>query len=329
MTNLEYLPAPLREKARFCCWRYEERNGRKTKVPYNPRTGGMAQSNNPETFAPLPIAAGAMQNYDGLGVGIFSDLGAIDIDHCVADGVPSELARDIILTMNSYTELSPSGTGIRILFWAPGFQYDTERYYINNQKRGLEVYIAGCTKKYVTVTGNVYGIEEIAERSAQLQQVLEKYMVRPAGATPTAGAGVTDQPLELDDAALLERAKRARNGDRFARLWAGDRTGYQSRSEADLALCNQLAFWTARDTARMDRLFRQSGLMRDKWDRRQSGSTYGAITIANAVRNCWEVYDPKHVKHPPISRRSKNPCAPMTFQMRVMPKYSPADIKTT
>ena len=313
MTNLEYLPAPLREKARFCCWRYEERNGRKTKVPYNPRTGGMAQSNNPETFAPLPIAAGAMQNYDGLGVGIFSDLGAIDIDHCVADGVPSELARDIILTMNSYTELSPSGTGIRILFWAPGFQYDTERYYINNQKRGLEVYIAGCTKKYVTVTGNVYGIEEIAERSAQLQQVLEKYMVRPAGATPTAGAGVTDQPLELDDAALLERAKRARNGDRFARLWAGDRTGYQSRSEADLALCNQLAFWTARDTARMDRLFRQSGLMRDKWDRRQSGSTYGAITIANAVRNCWEVYDPKHVKHPPNFQTVQESLRPHDF----------------
>ncbi len=290
MTNLEYLPAPLRERASFCCWRYEERNGRRTKVPYNPRTGGMAQSNNPETFAPLAVAAGAMERYDGLGVGIFGDLGAIDIDHCIGDAGPSELARDIILTMDSYTELSPSGTGIRILFWAPDFQYDTGRYYINNQKRGLEVYIAGCTKKYVTVTGNVYGIEEMAERSAQLQQVLEKYMVRP---TVTAVNSPPAQTVEQDDVALLERAKSARNGDRFARLWAGDICGYQSQSEADLALCNQLAFWTGRDPARMDRLFRQSGLMRDKWDRRQSGSTYGAITIQNAIRSCGEVYEPR------------------------------------
>ena len=290
MTHLENLPILLRESACFCCWRYEERNGRMTKVPYNPRTGGMAQSNNPETFAPLPVAAGAMQNYDGLGVGIFGDLGAIDIDHCIGDDGPSELARDIILTMDSYTELSPSGTGVRILFWAPDFQYDTGRYYINNQKRGLEVYIAGCTRKYVTVTGNVYGIEEMAQRSAQLQQVLDKYMVRPAA---TAVNSPPAQTVARDDAALLERAKRARNGDRFARLWAGELCGYQSQSEADLALCNQLAFWTGRDPARMDRLFRQSGLMRDKWDRRQSGSTYGAITIANAIRNCREVYEPQ------------------------------------
>ena len=313
MTHLENLPIPLRESACFCCWRYEERNGRRTKVPYNPRTGGTAQSNNPETFAPLPVAAGAMQNYDGLGVGIFGDLGAIDIDHCIVDGVPSELARDIIQTMKGYTELSPSGTGIRILFWAPGFRYDTERYYINNQKRGLEVYIAGCTKKYVTVTGNVYGSEEMAERSAQLQQVLDKYMVRPAVATPTAGAGVPDQPLELDDAALLQRARSARNGDRFSRLWEGDSTGYQSQSEADMALCNQLAFWTGRDAARMDRLFRRSGLMRDKWDRRQSGSTYGAITIANAVRNCQEVYEPKHAKHPPNFQTLQESLRPHDF----------------
>lgn len=159
MTNANNLPAALRERGLFCCWRYERREGsdKPTKVPYNPRTGGRAQSTNPDTFAPLDEALTAAQSgYDGLGVGIFGRLGAIDIDHCMdGGGRPSELARDICGMMGAYTEISPSGRGLRILFTVPdGFQYDKARYYINNQERDLEVYIAGSTSKYVTVTGN-------------------------------------------------------------------------------------------------------------------------------------------------------------------------------
>lgn len=159
--NVNNLPAQLRETGLFCCWRYEGRNGKPTKVPYNPRTGGKAQSTNPQTFAPLPVALEALERggYDGLGVGIFGSLGAIDIDHCVDEaGNISPMALDIVRTMNTYTEFSPSGKGLRILFTVPeGFQYDKARYYINNQKIGLEVYIAGCTNKFVTLTGNVLG----------------------------------------------------------------------------------------------------------------------------------------------------------------------------
>lgn len=308
MTNLENLPAPLRENARFCCWRYEERDGKRTKVPYNPRTGGRAQSNNPDTFAPLDVAAQAMGRYDGLGVGIFDALAAVDIDHCMGeDGTPTEMACDILSIMGSYSEISPSGKGIRILFYAPGFQYDTEKYYINNQKLGLEVYIAGCTKKFVTVTGTVLLDLEMAQRNDEIQEVLEKYMLRPArnqGAPIDWDAPISDAPSPgLDDLALLQRAKAAKNGPQFSALWDGDTSGYKSASEADLALCNMLAFWTGKDPARMDRLFRQSGLMRDKWDRRQSGTTYGAITIQNAIRNCREVYTPGR----PAERRRTNP----------------------
>lgn len=160
MIQVDNLPAELRENGLFCCWRYEKRgDGKPTKVPYNPRTGGKAQSTNPATFAPLAVALETMERggYDGIGVGVFGTLGAIDIDHCIDDdGVISEMALDIMRTMNAYTERSPSGKGIRILFKVPeGFQYDKARYYINNQKIGLEVYIAGCTHKFVTLTGDV------------------------------------------------------------------------------------------------------------------------------------------------------------------------------
>lgn len=303
MTDINNLPAALRETGLFCCWRYETRQGadKPTKVPYNPRTGSRAKSTDPATFAPLTAALAAVDScgYDGIGVGLFGRLGAIDIDHCLDEaGRPSALAQDIVHTMGAYTEVSPSGRGLRILFTVPeGFRYDKARYYINNQGLGLEVYIAGATQKYVTVTGAALtpgqGLEE---RGAQLRSVLDQYMVRPRSEKPTPAG----RPLDWDspvgapeeDAALVERAKRARNGAQFAALWAGDTTGYKSHSEADVALCNALAFWTGRDAARMDRLFRQSGLMREKWDRPQSGSTYGAITIQNAVSSTRQVYDP-------------------------------------
>ena len=75
-------------------------------------------------------------------------------------------------------------------------------------------------------------------------------------------------PLSVSDADVVARASRARNGAQFAALWAGDwRSRYGSQSEADLALCSHLAFWCDGDAARVDTLFRQSGLMREKWNR--------------------------------------------------------------
>ena len=101
------------------------------------------------------------------------------------------------------------------------------------------------------------------------------------------------EPVALDDLQMIEKAKRSKGGAKFSALWRGDASGYKSPSEADQALCNILAFWTNRNPNRMDRLFRQSGLMRKKWDRRQSGSTYGALTIQNAISDARSGYDPR------------------------------------
>lgn len=298
MLKPENLPSKLCNIGQFCCWRYEERDGKRTKVPYNPRTGGRAQSTNPATFAPLIVALESAKQgkYDGIGVGIFGILGAIDIDHCINDnGELSEMALDIKNTMQAYTEYSPSGKGFRILFTVPpNFQYDKARYYINNRKAGLEVYIAGCTKKYVTVTGNTLtpGMD-LEERGEQLAKILEKYMLRSAkdGKKPTQNPSITEI---LDDSELIERAKRSKRGREFSALMNGDTSAYDGDdSRADIALCNMLAFWTGRDAARIDRIFRTSGLMREKWDRPTSGSTYGAITIRNAINTIHQAYDPK------------------------------------
>jgi len=104
------------------------------------------------------------------------------------------------------------------------------------------------------------------------------------------------KPVALDDEKLLERAKAASNGADFQRLWAGVTTDYNSdHSGADMAFCCRLAFWTGRDAERMDRLFRASGLMRDKWDgvHHSDDSTYGGKTISRAIAKTSEVYTPK------------------------------------
>ena len=110
--------------------------------------------------------------------------------------------------------------------------------------------------------------------------------------SPTTGAADVDVDLEDED--LLEKATSASNGEKFERLWNGNTAGYDSQSEADMALCCLLAFWTGGDRTQMDQLFRQSGLLREKCDEVHyaDGSTYGEKTIERAIATTSEFYDP-------------------------------------
>lgn len=316
--NFSALPKEVREQGLFCCWRLEQRENSTTKVPYNPMTGGHAQSNNPATFTTFDNACSRMQDYTGLGIGIFNGICAIDLDDCITDsGYYTPEAAAIVELMHSYTEISPSGNGLHILFRAEGFQYDKDRYYIMNHEAGIEVYVAGATKKYLTVTGNVAHDLPFGDCTEELKVLLERYMVNGRKDSIDGRNGVNGRNdfygvnPTLDDDALLEKASNSRNGAAFQRLWSGDISGYKSQSEADMALCSTLAFWTGCNAEQMDRLFRRSGLMREKWDRRQSGTTYGGITIQNAIRGCTSVYEPKTGENIPLKEEKSAGFAPL------------------
>ncbi|WP_224450449.1 hypothetical protein [Haloprofundus salilacus] len=98
----------------------------------------------------------------------------------------------------------------------------------------------------------------------------------------------------LSDSEVIEKAVGASNGAKFERLWNGNTSGYDSNSEADMALSCLLAFWSGGNKAQMDRLFRRSGLLRGKWDdvHYADGSTYGEKTIERAVQTTSEFYTP-------------------------------------
>ncbi|HHW37089.1 MAG TPA: nucleoside triphosphatase [Bacillales bacterium] len=291
------LPKELRDNGVFCLWKYEERKGqvKPAKVPYQV-SGKRAQSNNKCTFSDYSDAVAVVSRYDGLGLGIFRGFSAVDVDHCAnADGTLTATGQAIVdIFTNCYIEKSPSGTGLRILFKVTGFKYEVAKYYINNSKLGVEVYVYGATKKYVTVTGNVYQQGDVLEAAPQLQTLLDTFMLRTV--KPSEAYSAEEQSAEtasfLSDESVIEKAKAAKNGAAFTKLWEGDISGYPSQSEADLALCSNLAFWCGRDTVQMDRLFRRCGLYRDKWDRPQSGSTYGQITLEKAASLCSSVYQP-------------------------------------
>lgn len=289
--NPDNVPEYLKQNALFCLWKYgQDEKGRPTKHPYNPHNPRyMAKVSDSKTFAPFGTALAAAEKvggFDGLGVGLFGGIVAgIDIDHCITDGKFSDMALDIIKTMDAYTEKSPSGEGVRILFQVnSAFVYDKAKYYTKRDAVGLEVYTA---QRYLTVTGNAVLKREITDKTDALQLILDKYMVRP-----TQKSAQLPAPVVLTDAELIEKARNAKNGAEFVALYdRGDTSAYNNDdSSADLALCNMLAFWTNRDAGRMDLLFRQSALMRSKWTQRRGPDTYGNMTIQKAISACSVVY---------------------------------------
>jgi putative DNA primase/helicase len=158
-----------------------------------------------------------------------------------------------------------------------------------NRKGKIELYSHG---RYFTVTGA--HLEDtpttIEARQEELTALHREIFAKPKEPPRPAGPGPT---LELSDRELLDKAHQANDGEKFSKLWAGKWQGdYPSESEATAALLNKLVFWFGPDPARIDRLFRQSGLMRDKWDRPQSGSTWGALEIQKAIDRTTETYNP-------------------------------------
>lgn len=292
--NFVNIPDALKQSASFCVWKLEKRSGRPTKVPYNPKTGNMAKTNDPDTFTDFKTAmkAYAIGGWDGIGYRVSEGIGAIDIDHCIReDGSLNDVAASILgIFSTAYFERSPSGTGLRGFFkLSPDFAYDKTVYYINNRKHGLEVYLPGTTNRFVTVTGDMFRPGTVERDDDALKTALDTFMKRS-----TRVSNKTIEPASyLDDEGVIAHASASASGDKFKALYEGHwEEGYDSQSDADMAFVSMLCFWCGNVEEQIDRIFRSSGLMRDKWDRMTGDRTYGQITIRNAIASTSEIYTP-------------------------------------
>ncbi len=297
------VPAALRERPQWVCWKCITRDGKQTKCPVNPRGGGPADSTDPTTWASFDEAVAAWRGgngYAGIGFVFAADdpFTGVDLDGCIDEGgnlVAS--AREIIYSLNSYTEVSPSGRGVKVFIAArkpSGIGCKSKA--IAGFKE-TEVY---DHDRFFTVTGrHLVGTPlAIEDRQTQLQSLCQRLW--PKKRVPHLNGTAASAGFSGDDEALIKRASAAKNGELFSRLWAGDTSQHgDDHSGADQALCNLLAFWTGKDAARMDRLFRRSGLFREKWDERRGDRTYGQMTIDSAIVGCEEVFTPRERAKPP------------------------------
>jgi hypothetical protein len=275
------LPEELLRWRRFMTWKPERAGMRWDKPPRDARTGYRASKTDPShwsTFAQAIDGLGAERTI-GLGFIVNADdpFCFVDLDRCrdPETGTIEEWAREIIRHLDSYTEASPSGRGIRII--VKGALPPCGR------KRGsIEMYDNACS--FLTLTGHrIDGTPAtIEDRQPHLLELHRSVFGERPKVAPLPAAS----PLPaIADEQLIERAHAARNGAKFTALWRGDWAGYPSQSEADLALCRILSFWGA-GHEQLDRLFRRSGLYRpEKWDRthHSNGQTYGQGTIDVAV----------------------------------------------
>jgi len=310
--NYQAIPQEMKDLSHWVNWKYywDESQQRWTKLPLNPITGTGAKQNDPATWGTFSSSCGHVWNNPDLGLGFeigskaagrSSGLFCVDLDHVLENGkIEDAAAREIFETLDSYTEISPGGDGLHI--WIKADVTEERRKRVGP----IEMYGDG---RYITVTGNLYGTRTtIEERTAEINELIDKYLTAepkpppssvatnqaaPAAAydpwAAAANAGTSWAPDTDDD---IIRKMCDRNPDAAA-LWKGDMSsapkkanGTPDQSAADQALTNHLAYWANYDAATVDRLFRRSGLMRDKWDKLHDPAhnrTYGQMTIDNAL----------------------------------------------
>lgn len=292
------IPSSLRALPRWVCWRVQPRGeGKPAKIPVDARNGRDASVTSSTTWSVLEVALERFRNDINItGIGfVFSaedHLTGIDIDDCrdPETGIVADWAQTIIDGLDSYSEISPSGTGVKVFIKAvaPGTE---------SRRNKVEIY---STARYFTVTGDMLKPDcEVMRRQEELDNLYqlifgEVAVPQPVTiSTPAEIARKLALVQAMSDEQIITLAMEAANGAKFNRLWHGeliDLGGDHSR--ADMSLCTLLTYWTRGDAVRVDRLFRRSGLMRPKWNERRGAMTYGARTVSEAVAIISVLYDP-------------------------------------
>lgn len=289
----------LKKRPVWLRWQWEERKEGKSKTKRP-----LAKVNDSSTWR---LFKDVEKDTKGDGIGFaFAELKngyvlcGIDIDGSEGHTVENKLQSEILnIFRNTYAEKSPSDIGSHIVLAAKTSELPPdykERYSFRNDKIGVECYISGLTNRYFTYTGKRIpeNSENISDMTAELLRFLDTYMKKDTGkgeskllapakeSTKPSVTKVSAAELSMDK--LLEKARQAKNGSTFSALYdIGDTSKYNNdESRADLALCKHLAWWLQGDSAKIDTAFRQSALMRDKWERED----YRNNTISAAIADC-------------------------------------------
>ena len=263
-------------------------------MPVNPHNGNYGSATDPDTWGTFNRVqeeheSSTIQS-DGIGFVFQSEdtIVGIDIDDArdSETGSPNDTAKEIIPRADSFAEVSPSGTGYHV------YVFGTLPTDAKNRTGKIEIYEKD---RFFTVTGQRVDTTptDVNARNETLQEIHSEYVADDA---TESDSNKPTEPVDLSDQQLLEKAKNAEYGDEFWDLWRGDRSGYESHSEADYHLCRHLLFWTGGDRSRSARLFNRSGLSREKWTTRKD---YRDRTLEAADNSLSGYYDTEKGRNSP------------------------------
>lgn len=173
--DVQSIPACLRGLPQWVCWRYEERDGRETKCPYDAwNPGHRASSTDPTTWTTVEDAIEAASGYDGIGFVFSPDdpFCGIDLDDCLNEAGRQIWGADFVPWLDTYTEISPSGRGLKLVLRGrkPSGARCSRR---NVEGQGkVEVYDSG---RFFTITGQRWTgtPPDILERQQQLDELCD------------------------------------------------------------------------------------------------------------------------------------------------------------
>ena len=276
----ETIPEEIKKRTQWVTWWAKPKaNGKFEKVPVDPKTGRYASVSDPSTWGTFEQAVDYSNNHaDIKGIGfVFTEddpFTGIDLDDCrnPESGEIDHWAKQIIEEMDSYTEVSPSLTGVKILVEAclPGR---------GRKKAKIETY---NDKRFFALTGrHIEGAPRTIEhRGEEVKRFSHEYL----GSSPENEIRSSYQECAssgLSDAEVLERLQQGISSEKFNKLfYEGDTSDYSSPSEADAALCAMIAIRTGSDPEQVERIFSQSALAkREKWKRKD----YRKLTIDFAL----------------------------------------------
>jgi primase-polymerase (primpol)-like protein len=306
------IPEVMELRRQWVCWKLKFKDGKWKKAPVDPKTGKSASTTDPSTWGTFDQAREyytRRKNKGIMGIGfVFTKddpFIGVDLDHCrdIKTGDILPWALEIVEKLDSYTEISPSGSGLHIIVFGvlPP----------SNRKVGdVEMY---NDINYLTITGQILpgASQTVESRQNELKVLHARFLGgghdaaaltqsdltgREGKASPGAGGleallrlwgAATLTPADLD---VIHQFKAGRHGEMYRLLFMGDWEGagrlreqgpYKSQSQADLALCNRLTRIIGDNPTRMYVILKESKLfMRDKI---KDNRTYLARTIQKAI----------------------------------------------
>jgi putative DNA primase/helicase len=289
------IPQDLKTLPNWVRWQLEEVDGRLTKVPYQ-KNGAKASSTNPTTWTGYDNIKGIVGN-ETKGIGIVTDGTFIgfDLDGCrnPQTGEITQWAQRLIDVLGCYTEITPSGYGVRV-YTLGKLPEGSRRFSLAlsagfGDKVGIECYDTG---RYFTVTGNIVG----SVTSLQSPNIVQAHQLcadlsreypsdkRKAAAGSNATDTNSSVQFTLKPGGLTSKLAVLMYGDITSRSPFVVENEYgrvesPSQSEADFSLVTMLAMKYGNNPDQIDSDFRESVLYREKWER------LGEQTIAKAIKS--------------------------------------------